>query len=124
MTTQTQTAWPENVIARYLTLVGATVDLAHRDQTQGGKKKATCATCTGCRAATVQPWADSFPNHRRPGVTEFQNQDRGDRAARAWAQTHAETCRALPAPAVTPEPQTEPEPKRRPWLPTRRNKTA
>ncbi|MFF4246237.1 hypothetical protein ACFYY2_17465 [Streptomyces sp. NPDC001822] len=128
MTTQTKTtAWPEGVIARYLTLVGSTVDLAHRDETQDGKKKATFATCTGCRAATVQTWADSFPNHRRPGRTEFQNQDKGDRAARTWAQKHAETCRALPKPPASeptaPEPQTGPEPKRRLWLPTRRKAT-
>lgn len=130
MTTQTETTtWPEDVIARYLTLVGATVDLAHRDETKDGKKKATCACCTGCRATTVQTWADSFPNHRRPGYTEFQNQDKGDRAARTWAQKHAETCRALPAPAapaMPPEPQvdSEPEPKRRLWLPARRTKAA
>ncbi|GAA2946208.1 MULTISPECIES: hypothetical protein [Streptomyces] len=116
--TQT-TAWPVGVIARYLAVGGATVDITHRDETQDGTKKATCATCTGCRAATVQPWADSFPNYCRPGVTEFQNQDRGDRAARAWAQKHAETCRAL-----QPEPQADTEPKRRPWLPTRRTKVA
>ncbi|EGE40809.1 hypothetical protein GTY83_07140 [Streptomyces sp. SID4928] len=119
----TQTAWPENVIARYLTLVGATVDLTHRNEAEDGKKKATRAVCTGCRAVTVQTWADSYPNYRRPGVTEFQNQDKGDRAARAWAQKHAETCRALAAPTVpatAPEPQDEPEPKRRLWLPARR----
>lgn len=122
----TQTGWPENVIARYLTVGGATVDLTHRDETQDGKKKATCAVCTGCKAATAKPWADSYPNHNRPGRVEFQNQDKGDRAARAWAQEHAETCRALAAPAApatVPEPQAEPEPRRRLWLPTRR-KTA
>ncbi|MFD3741060.1 hypothetical protein [Streptomyces sp. NPDC058629] len=126
----TKTAWPTNVIARYLTVAGSSlgrddiaVDITHRDETQDGKKKATCATCTGCRSTTVQTWADSFPNHRRPGVTEFQNQDKGDRAARAWAQKHAESCRALPeptTPVVPSEPQAEPEPKRRLWLPTRR----
>jgi len=127
MTTQTETtAWPEGVIARYLTVGEATVDITHRDETQDGKKKATRAICTGCKAVTVQTWADSYPNHRRPGRTEFQNQDKGDRAARAWAQKHAETCRALPvptAPAMPPEPQAEPEPKRCLWLPARR-KTA
>ncbi|MFD3814994.1 hypothetical protein ACFWRZ_08000 [Streptomyces rubiginosohelvolus] len=123
----TQTAWPENVIARYLTVAGATVDLTHRDETPDGKKKATRAVCTGCKAATAKPWADSYPNYGRPGVTEFQNQDAGDRAARRWAQEHAESCRALaahPAPVIVPEPQAEPESKRRLWLPTRRTKTA
>jgi hypothetical protein len=121
----TNTAWPEGVIARYLTLVGSTVDLTHQNETQDGTKKETRAACTGCKATTTQTWADSYPNHRRPGVTHYQNQDKGDRAARAWAQSHAETCRALPKPTeplTTPESQSEP--KRRLWLPTRRTQTA
>ncbi|CAH9419538.1 hypothetical protein SGL43_06593 [Streptomyces globisporus] len=121
-----QTAWPENVIARYLTLAGATVDLTHRNETEDGKKKATHAACTGCKATTTKTWADSYPNYGRPGVTEFQNQGVGDRSARAWAQEHAETCRALAAPTApvaAPEPQADPEPRRRLWFPTRR-KTA
>lgn len=117
-----QTAWPEGVIARYLTLVGATVDITHQTQTQDGTKKETRAACTGCKAATTHTWADSYPNYRRPGVTHYQNQDKGDRAARAWAQSHAETCRALPAPMALPlqDPVDEPDPKRRLWFLTLR----
>ncbi|MBX9392252.1 hypothetical protein K4749_01225 [Streptomyces sp. TRM72054] len=62
--------WPEGVIARYLTLVGATVDLRGRDEN-------TSATCTGCGER----------------ITLF-----GERRTRELAQAHAERCRALPRP--------------------------
>ncbi|WP_206308422.1 hypothetical protein [Streptomyces sp. A1277] len=123
MTTQTTTAWPEGVIARYLTVVDATVDLTHEDETSDGKKKTTRATCTGCKTSTTHTWADSYPSYSRPGVTEFQNRDQGDRNARDWAQKHADTCRALPrppTPAAQPNAEPGPEPKRRFWLPARR----
>ncbi|WP_328903266.1 hypothetical protein OHR86_28095 [Streptomyces sp. NBC_00441] len=121
-----QTAWPERVLARYLTLVDATVDLTHENETSDGKKKATRAACTGCANSTIHTWSDSYPNHRRPGRTEFQNRAKGDRNARDWAQKHATACRALPkppGPAKTPAAEPGLEPRRRLWLPVRR-KTA
>ncbi|WP_405944728.1 hypothetical protein [Streptomyces sp. NBC_00932] len=117
-TTQTPTAWPENVIARYFTLAGpsvpgATVDLTHEDMSDTAK--ATRATCNCCQESGQFEWADQYPRHCRPGYVDYQNQRKGDYNARSWAQSHAETCRALPAPSPA-----EPEPKRRFWLPGQR----
>ncbi|SFD13860.1 hypothetical protein [Streptomyces aidingensis] len=63
--------WPNGVIARYLTLASATVDI-HDNET---------AACTGCG------------NDLTLGA---------ESALRAWAQTHAEKCRALPRWEVAP----------------------
>ncbi|WP_329203938.1 hypothetical protein [Streptomyces sp. NBC_01435] len=115
----TQTTWPENVIARYLTVGGATVDLSHEDLSD--KAKATQAACTGCQESQQSKWADQYHSYGTSTYVDFQNPDKGDRNARSWAQSHADTCRALPmpsAPAVL-TPAAEPAPKRRLWLPAR-----
>jgi hypothetical protein len=72
-TTTTAAAWPEGVIARYLTVAGATVDIRE------GSYDATdqTGTCTGCGTSYT----------RGPALT------------REWAQVHAEKCRALSRPA-------------------------
>jgi hypothetical protein len=70
-----QTAWPEGVIARYLTVAGATVDL-----TGGGDYTRT--RCTGCGDGGA------------PGL--WWN----ERRANELAQGHAEKCRALPKPTA------------------------
>ncbi|MFJ8855118.1 hypothetical protein [Streptomyces sp. NPDC102437] len=62
--------WPEGVIARYLTLAGATVDV-----TGGGDS--TGYRCTGCPYGSGQ-WREDI--------------------AHGHAQGHAETCRGLPRP--------------------------
>ncbi|MFI9154517.1 hypothetical protein [Streptomyces sp. NPDC053367] len=62
--------WPNGVIARYLTLAGATVDL------RGGLSDTT-SSCTGC------------------GEYEYPN---SESYVRRRAQAHAEVCRALPRP--------------------------
>ncbi|WP_236241142.1 hypothetical protein [Streptomyces sp. CC228A] len=67
------TAWPKSVIARYLTVAGATVDLT-------GCGDHTYYRCTGC----------GYTTH---GISVIE------RVARERAQGHAETCRALPRPA-------------------------
>jgi hypothetical protein len=69
--TTTAPAWPEGVIARYLTVAGATVD-----RTGGGDF--TGYRCKGCGDDGGTGWAES--------------------TVREWAQSHAETCRALPKP--------------------------
>lgn len=69
----TPDAWPEGVIARYLTVAGATVDV------RGGEHSASM-TCLGCGE----------------GHASF-----GERRTHELAQGHAEKCRALPRPAVT-----------------------
>ena len=77
MTAPDQTAWPEGVIARYLTVGGATVDVTDR-RTEDYLRYA--ADCTGCG----NRWTHG-----------------DERYAREWAQAHAERCRALPQPEVT-----------------------
>jgi hypothetical protein len=67
------TAWPEGVIARYMNLVGATVDLRERGIT-------VLARCSGCR---------------------FDVSSSSDGWVHDQAQAHAETCRALPRPEAT-----------------------
>lgn len=65
--------WPDGVSARYVNLAGATTDI--RESTGGY----TTAACQGC----LYTWTgDVIAAHNR-------------------AQTHAETCRALPRPTVT-----------------------
>jgi hypothetical protein len=68
----TTAPWPDGVIARYLTVAGATVDV------RGGGDHASM-TCLGCDEGYA-----SFGEHR----------------TRELAQGHAEKCRALPRPAV------------------------
>ncbi|MEU0624998.1 hypothetical protein ABZ329_29575 [Streptomyces rubiginosohelvolus] len=75
MTTQPQTAWPENVIARYLTVGGATVSIWAADQWTP-----VTAACGGCSASNEDGGVNSSDPKR-------------------WAQSHAETCRAIPKPA-------------------------
>ncbi|WP_370667056.1 hypothetical protein [Streptomyces sp. IBSBF 2507] len=65
--------WPEGVIARYLTVVGAHVDLFRTDQGE------MTSHCTGCGDAR-------FPN--------------SEIYIRSEANAHAERCRALPRPAA------------------------
>lgn len=70
------TPWPEGVLFRFLTIVGATVDLrqaAHDSAALQGE-------CTGCG------------NNISPDLRYH---------AKQAAQAHAETCRALPRPEVT-----------------------
>ncbi|MGW3030213.1 hypothetical protein ACWDCB_03160 [Streptomyces sp. NPDC001178] len=98
MTAQ-NTVWPEGVIARYLTVGGATVDLAYRLTVHKPPEPfATWADCTGCPASSEH-------SHYRlvRGLyadREEHDQAAADEEARAWAQAHAERCRALPSPGV------------------------
>ncbi|WP_318201068.1 hypothetical protein [Streptomyces sp. SCL15-4] len=71
------TVWPEGVIARYLTVVGATVDLTG----EGYDTKGVCGGCAGT------PYTDGY------GSSHID-------VARRWAQAHAEKCRALPRPTA------------------------
>jgi hypothetical protein len=71
------TTWPENTVARYLTVGGATVDITQRDEYQFS------ATCAGCGTNT---WGT------------FNAATDSEKTMRGHAQTHAETCRAIPRP--------------------------
>jgi len=93
-------AWPEGVIARYLTVGGATVDLTHLANTLTPPETyATRANCTGC------PASSEHDHHRMVWGHTIQREehhpDAADNDARTWAQAHAEKCRAMPRPAVT-----------------------
>ncbi|MFC8267793.1 hypothetical protein ACFUIZ_18980 [Streptomyces cinereoruber] len=100
-----QTTWPEGVIARYLTVGTATVDLAvvtrsHKyEDGITGTRGATYAECTGCSAS------EEFSHWRihRGDYSdwEVEDPDAADSKARDWAQVHAEKCRAMPKPTAT-----------------------
>lgn len=99
----TQTAWPENVIARYLTVGGATVDLFEESgyyiptpPTQ------TRAHCNGCGTEQTEEWGFSISAHEHGGEQPAEFDANGQYATprvHQWAQSHAETCRAIPKPA-------------------------
>lgn len=73
VSTPWQLPWPDNCIARYWTVAGATVDLT-------GSGNHVYARCTGC------------PFGHAPGVWWHEAR------AHELAQGHAEKCRALPRP--------------------------
>ncbi|MET7715870.1 hypothetical protein [Streptomyces sp. NPDC005407] len=72
------TAWPAYVLYRFLTIVGATVDVTPQPTTALPDRYA--AVCQGCHATFTSA----------VGVSH---------AIKKWAQSHSETCRALPRPA-------------------------
>ncbi|MFE7106613.1 hypothetical protein ACFU98_35235 [Streptomyces sp. NPDC057575] len=103
MTTQT-TTWPEGVIARYLAVGGATVDLAHGARYYptadgiGETRNHTSATCVACPAtAEFSHWRVV---KRMTFDDKVHDPNAADEAARAWAQEHAEKCRAMPKPTA------------------------
>lgn len=98
------TTWPDGVIARYLTVGGATVDVIERAGYYDVKHPTeTQAACTGCSMAETFEWGWS-PSHAEFGTGPQPNFDEGGRwttpEARDWAQAHAETCRAMPKPTT------------------------
>ncbi|MFE1192899.1 hypothetical protein ACFW6E_08875 [Streptomyces olivaceoviridis] len=97
----TPAPWPNGVIARYLTVAGAHVDLTHKlTLPPESEPFATLATCTGCPATKeVGHWTAS--HSYADGVKEERDEERADSLARDWAQRHAETCRAMPRPEVS-----------------------
>ena len=88
-TSSTQSAaWPEGVIARYLTVGGATVDV--RDFSD---EEAAQAWCNGCDRYDTTDWPEDHPRFS-PSCRMEHAAD----TARRWAQSHAESCRAMPRP--------------------------
>ncbi|MET7715274.1 hypothetical protein [Streptomyces sp. NPDC005407] len=79
MTSQTATTWPTDVLYRFLTIVGATVDVV--PQPSDALPDRHAAICRGCDA--------TYPN--AIGVSHH---------LKDWAQTHSQTCRAMPRPTV------------------------
>ncbi|MFD6656888.1 hypothetical protein ACFWEB_17310 [Streptomyces parvus] len=104
----TQTAWPENVIARYLTVGGSSLgrdDLAvDITCTQTAREKGRhnqevgditlVAHCSGCSDRDETTYEGLYLDLVEPVLKSFY----GDHS-REWAQSHAETCRAIPKPA-------------------------
>src|ERR1043165_6129499 len=98
--------WPEGVIARYLTVAGqaladptATVDVTHRHTLPPNPKSyATVAVCAGCSASEeFGHYRAYYPSGGFPSdVVEEHEPESADTQARAWAQSHAEMCRAMP----------------------------
>jgi hypothetical protein len=89
--------WEPGVIARYLTVAGATVDVSHDMSlivdTEPNLSIARCGG-EGCEASHHERWSDY--GYRTENGSKGADQEVGK-----WAQTHAEKCRALPRPAVT-----------------------
>ncbi|MET7437016.1 hypothetical protein ACWERY_16135 [Streptomyces sp. NPDC004082] len=86
-------AWPEGVIARYLTVGGATVDITY--STKSGLLTNACTGCSIAEHTNTNGAVTDSPEEEQARVEECLP------IARRWAQEHAETCRALPRPAVT-----------------------
>lgn len=92
----TDTTWPEGVLARYLTVGGATVDVI---EDQPGET--TVAKCTGCPIVQGFNWTRASGAHFNGTYRETQDPEQATADARTWAQDHAEKCRAMPKPNPT-----------------------
>jgi hypothetical protein len=102
MPASAQTAWPEVVIARYLNLGGATVDVTETGPRDSRLLHSTVAACSGCPASDRSAWEDGHYDcsgtfHPMPREASVR---RAEYAAREWAQAHAEKCRAMPRPTA------------------------
>lgn len=112
-----ETTWPEGVIARYLTLGGASVDIAEKviERTEGetgygpigdgysGYRQpielvdiTLIATCSGCVATNEQEFTGIYAFARKGFLDELKPWQ----SPKNWAQSHAETCRAMPRPTA------------------------
>ncbi|MFI0905747.1 hypothetical protein ACH4TE_19775 [Streptomyces sioyaensis] len=94
----TQTTWPEGVIARYLTVGTATVDMTTRLTRHNPPEPfAFLVACSGC------PETKEISHYRLRSVLQsWEEHDpaEAEEEAREFAQTHAEKCRAMPRPAA------------------------
>ncbi|WP_062215791.1 hypothetical protein [Streptomyces sp. NBRC 109706] len=102
MSGQRTADWPAGVIARYATVGGGFVDVAERSgQYSKPEPTETAASCSGCSTVHVVDWGWSA-YHDEFGTGLQPDFDEGGRCstpeAREWAQSHAESCRALPRP--------------------------
>ena len=101
--TEQQAAWPEGVIARYLTVGGGTVDITETGPREARDSEAlhvTVATCSGCPATERLQWEGGFYDYssRFHSISREEAVERAEAKARKWAQAHADTCRAMPRP--------------------------
>ncbi|WP_369211348.1 hypothetical protein [Streptomyces flavofungini] len=99
MSVRTEASWPEGVIARYLTVGSATVDVRHKlNAFTPPEPLATRVACAGCLDS------EEFNHYRvvrgMHSSWDVRDTDAADQDARRWAQAHAEKCRALPKPSA------------------------
>jgi hypothetical protein len=100
-TAQPSAVWPEGVIARYLTVGQATIDIRETGPRENDRTRyATVAACGGCGEDHTECWewdvySYSGESHVIPREDAIV---RAEARARAWAQPHAERCRAMPRP--------------------------
>lgn len=86
-----QAAWDDNVLARYLTAAGATVDITYTSHSG-----LLAATCTGCGQIER---TDTGAMTYDPPEKEQARIEQHLPTNRELAQAHASGCRALPRPA-------------------------
>lgn len=105
-TEQTATAWPEGVIARYVTIAGTAdggrtvVELTETGPRDGKWASETIAKCTGCNEEQKETW-ETTVYYYGGGEGERTVREAAEIAeveARKWAQEHAEKCRAMARP--------------------------
>ncbi|MET8694733.1 hypothetical protein ABZV65_19570 [Streptomyces bauhiniae] len=84
------TQWPDDVLARYLTVGGAHVDITHTS-----RSGLVTSTCHGCKN-TDDVFTDGSLDD--PPEQEDAHVDRVLPDARDWAQAHADFCRTMPRP--------------------------
>ena len=87
-------AWDDNVLARYLTVAGATVDITYAPHSG-----VIVATCTGDRCGWEER-TDTYGMSYDPPEKEQARVERWLPENQQEAQAHAEKCRALPRPAA------------------------
>ncbi|MET8050554.1 hypothetical protein ABZU75_23445 [Streptosporangium sp. NPDC005286] len=107
MSSETATEWPAGVLARYLTVGGATVDIrevcGYHPSSGHTAPTTTVATCTGCGKREARDWTQQIWCYSTDRLVE--ETDEGGKyttpKVRDWAQSHAEKCRAMPKPNQT-----------------------
>lgn len=97
--TATETTWPDDVIIRYRTVGGATVDITTTPVSEHDYA-ATTAECLGCDARknidwVTRTWDTSIGDYRKADDSDGREYTA---TVRDWAQDHASTCRAMPKP--------------------------
>lgn len=85
-----ETTWPEGVVARYLTVGGATVEVKNPHAEVTGV--ATCGGCHDNETFEIVPYNCAGGGvHAAKSNAEY---------ACGWAQAHAAICRAMPRPTA------------------------
>lgn len=86
------TDWPEGVIARYLTVAGATVDITYTSHSGLILAKCTGELCGWTERTSTGGMVYDPPEKESARVEEYLPGNQ------LYAQAHAEKCRALPRP--------------------------